>query len=193
MRLHIRDPKTGLYYHAWDYSKKAPWADPKTGLSPEFWGRAIGWFAVAIVDMLDYIPQDYANRQEFIDTVRDLLIALARYQDEKSGLWYQVVDKGNRKENWTEASCSALIVYALSKAVRMGYLGSEYKKHADKGCRGIIETTEITADGSLRIPNICEGTCLGDYDFYINRKREVNDLHGVGAFVLMCTEHAKLR
>ena len=183
----IRDEKTGLMYHACDFSKKMPWADPKTGCSSVFWGRAIGWVALIITDMLDFIPKDYEKREDFEKNINALLKAIIKYQDERSGLWYQVVDKGGALGNWTEASCSALFTYAINKAVRMGYLEKEYQKNADKGYEGLISGL-ILKDGKLYLPSICIGTMVGDYEFYVERPRETNDLHGMGAFIMMCEE-----
>ncbi len=183
----IRDEKTGLMYHACDFSKKMPWANPETGCSSIFWGRAIGWVALIIVDMLDFIPKDYEKRADFVNNINALLKAIARYQDPNSGLWYQVVDKGGCLGNWTEASCSALFTYAINKAVRMGYLEKEYQPAADKGYKGLTDSVVIT-DGKLYLHSICIGTMVGDYQFYVERPREVNDLHGMGAFLMMCEE-----
>lgn len=187
MFKYIRDEKTGLLYHACDFSKKMPWSNPETGLSEIFWGRAMGWVALEVVDMLDDIPADYPNRQDFVDNLRSLLKALCPYQDPNSGLWYQVVDRPGALGNWTEASCSALFTYAIHKAVRLGYLEPEYMEAAKRGYEGLVSSVTIK-DGKLMLPSICIGTMVGDYDFYANRPRVVNDLHGMGAFIMMCEE-----
>jgi unsaturated rhamnogalacturonyl hydrolase len=188
MRRNMTDPRTGLLYHAWDDSKTAEWADKKTGLSPEFWGRAIGWYAVAIMDILDYLPADHPRRQEFANAERDIINALVRFQDEETGLWFQVVDKGDQPGNWRETSCSSLYAYAIAKAVKTGLLHKAYFKYADKAYAGIINA--LTFEGeNLIVSNICIGTGVGDYDFYIKRPTVQNDLHGMGAFLLMCTEY----
>jgi unsaturated rhamnogalacturonyl hydrolase len=188
MRCNMTDPKTGLLYHAWDDSKVIDWADKKTGLSPEFWGRAIGWYAVAIMDILDYIPQDHPRRQEFINAERDVINALVRFQDGDTGLWYQVVDKGDKPENWPETSCSSLYTYAISKAIKKGLVHTAYAKYIHKAYQGVIKSLQFEGD-NLIVSNICVGTGLGDYDFYIKRPTVQNDLHGMGAFLLMCTEY----
>ena len=191
MRENMTDPGTGLLYHAWDDSKQAGWADKATGLSAEFWGRAIGWYAVAIFDILEYMPENHPRRKEFISAGLDIIHALIRFQDEESGLWYQVVDKGERSENWQETSCSSLYTYAISKAIRMGFLHKAYARCVHKAYRGIINTIAVEG-GSLIISGICVGTGVGDYDFYIKRPTVQNDLHGMGAFILMCTEYYSL-
>jgi len=187
MRRNMTDPKTGLLYHAWDDSKAIDWCDKKTGLSAEFWGRAIGWYAVAIMDILDYFPDD-PRRAEFISAGIDIINALIRFQDEKSGLWYQVVDKGGNAGNWLETSCSALYTYAVAKAVKNGLLHKSYRRYIDRAYEGIINSLNFEGD-DLIVSNICVGTGVGGYQFYIDRPTVQNDLHGMGAFLLMCTEY----
>lgn len=188
MEKHTRDPKTGLLVHGWDETKAASWADPETGQAPEFWGRAIGWFPVALLEMLEHYPEDHKDRPELIRMLQDLLPALTKYQDPATGLWYQVVDKGDRPDNWLENSCSSLYVHAIAKAVRFGLLDQKYLEYAWKGYQGVINTLKFDENGHVVIGNICIGTGIGDYQHYINRPTSENDLHGVGAFVLMCVE-----
>ena len=186
MREKTEDKKTGLWYHAWDYSREAEWADPKTGLSPEFWGRSIGWVPVAVLDEMDFIPPKHPRYQDMCSLVRDLLMAVCRYQSEE-GRWYQVVDKGGETGNWLENSCSCLYVAALCKAVRQGILGREYLEHAQKGYQAVIQS--LSWEGKdIQIGNVCVGTGVGDYQHYCDRPVHVNDLHGVGAFLIMCAQ-----
>src|SRR3989441_3613943 len=137
MELHSRDAKTGLLYHGWDESKQQRWADPVTGRSPNFWGRAMGWYAMALVDTLDYFPNDHPQRSTLIGILRRLAVAIEKYQDPKTGLWYEVVDKGSAKGNYLEASAACMFVYALAKAVRQDCLPASYFKTAQKGYQGI--------------------------------------------------------
>jgi len=188
MRRNMTDPKTGLLYHAWDDSKMIEWCDKKTGLSGEFWGRAIGWYAVAVMDILDFFPEDHRRRHEFVNAGLDIINALVRFQDNKSGLWHQVVDKGDRQDNWLETSCSCLYTYAIAKAVKKGFLHKSYAKYIHSSYEGIIKSLNFKGD-DLIISDICIGTGVGDYKFYIERPRVENDLHGMGAFLLMCTEY----
>ncbi|MEG0564655.1 MAG: glycoside hydrolase family 88 protein [Hungatella sp.] len=187
MEKKTKDPKSGLYYHAWDSVKERAWADPVTGLSPEFWGRSIGWVPVAILEELDFIPKDHKDRAELERMTRDLIRAVVPYQDAESGLWYQVVDKGDCPGNWLESSCTCLFVAAICKAVKAGLLEEAYLNCAKKGYEGIINRLKSDEQGLL-IDNICVGTGVGDYAHYCNRPTGVNDLHGAGAFILMCTE-----
>ncbi|MFB9328308.1 glycoside hydrolase family 105 protein [Paenibacillus aurantiacus] len=188
MAKHTKDPVTGLLYHGWDETKEAQWADPATGLAPEFWGRAIGWYPVALLEMFEHLPEDHKDKQALTDIVRDLLISLANYQDEATGLWYQIVDKGDRPDNWLENSCTSLFVHAIAKAVRLGYLDTAYMAHAWKGYQGVLDTLAFDEQDRLVISRICIGTGIGDYDHYIARPTSENDLHGAGAFILMCAE-----
>ncbi len=185
---HTKDPKTGLFYHGWDQSKEAVWADPETGCAPEFWGRAMGWYPVALLDMLDYLPADHENREQLITILKDVIIAILKFQDPASGLWYQILDKGDRPDNWLETSCSCLFVYAVAKAVRKGLLEPSYLESAWKGYHGVIDRLGADENGGIIIGDICIGTGIGDYPHYIARPRSENDLHGTGAFLLMCTE-----
>ena len=188
MEKHTKDPDTGLLYHGWDETKEANWADPITGLAPEFWGRAIGWYPVALLEMFDHLPEDHKDKQMLTSILQDLLVALTKYQDSDTGLWYQVIDKGNLSDNWLENSCTSLFVQAIAKAVRMGYLDAKYMKYAWKGYNGVIDTLKYDEKGNLLIGNICIGTGIGDYAHYIARPTSENDLHGAGAFILMCVE-----
>lgn len=186
MEKKTKDIKTGLFYHAWDSVKERPWADPLTGRSAEFWGRSIGWVPVAVLDELECIPEDYEGRRELIRLVTELLKAVAKYQDD-SGLWYQVVDKGGQAGNWLETSCTCLFAAALLKAVRLGILGKEYLQPAQKAFEGVINRLEWQGEDVI-IGNICVGTGVGDYEYYCKRHVSENDLHGTGAFLLMCTQ-----
>ncbi|WP_349774544.1 glycoside hydrolase family 88/105 protein [Paenibacillus cellulositrophicus] len=188
MSKKTKDPNTGLMYHGWDETKEASWADPETGLAPEFWGRAIGWYPVALLEMFEHLPEDHKDKAELTVILQDLLAALPKYQDPVSGLWYQVVDKGDRPDNWLESSCTALYVHAIAKAVRFGYLDESYLEYAWKGYQGVIDTLKFDENGRVIIGQICIGTGIGDYAHYIARPTSENDLHGAGAFILMCTE-----
>ena len=115
MAENMKDSETGLYYHGWDPSKCACWADKKTGLSAHFWGRAVGWYAVAILDVLDFIPQNHPQRERLKEIEADLLKALAKYQDEKTGMWFNVLDRTDCEKNWIESSCSNLFIYSTNR------------------------------------------------------------------------------
>ncbi|MBQ7679076.1 MAG: glycoside hydrolase family 88 protein [Butyrivibrio sp.] len=191
MRAHTRDEKTGLWFHAYDESKEQPWADPETGLSPEFWGRSIGWVPVAILNDLDYIPETHPDYTVLRDIAVELLKALCAFQSEE-GRWYQVVDKGDRPDNWLENSCSCLYAAGLAKAVRLGFLPREYAERADRAYEAVVASLSHEGE-DLIVDNVCIGTGVGDYAFYVARPTSANDLHGVGAFLIMCAEIERLR
>jgi len=193
---HLRDPKTGLYYHAWDSVHQQPWADPATGLSKNFWGRAVGWYLMAAVDVLDYLPKTHRDRSELIRVVQQLSDAVARVQDPVSGVWWQVLDQPSRARNYLEASGSAMFTYALAKGARMGYLAPSYRLIAERAFDGMLATFVTTgADGLVSINGICKVAGLGgnpprdgSYEYYVSEPVVADDYKGVGAFILAANE-----
>lgn len=187
----MRDERTGLLYHAWDATKKELWADPKTGLSPEFWGRALGWYVVTLFDIASYLPDSYEKKAEFIKNGTELIKAIISYRDEKTKKWFQVVNRGNDPNNWVETSCSCLFTYAICKGINEGYLDESYKKIAEESFEGIVKDIEI-ADGKIQMDKTCIGTGVKHtYELYLKRPVQMNNLHGMGAFVLMCSEYSR--
>lgn len=186
MREKTEDPETGLWYHAWESTRKTTWADKETGRSSEFWGRSIGWVPVAILNELDFIPEDDPSYEKLCMLVKDLLTAVCKFQSEE-GRWYQVVNKGDHAGNWLENSCSCLYVAAICKAVRKNILDKVYLKQAQKGYEAVIRSLDWDGE-EIQIGNVCVGTCVGNYEYYCGRPTSVNDLHGVGAFLIMCAE-----
>lgn len=183
-----RDEKTGLWYHAWSENRLIHWADPETGRSPEFWGRSMGWVPVALLDELDFIPESMQDARQTLSRIAvSLLKALLTYQDEATGLWYQVTDRGDDPANWLETSCSCLYVAGLMKAVRLGLMDESVLPAAWKGYEGVIRTLDYDETG-VRIGGVCVGTGVGNYAHYLARPTSVNDLHGVGAYLIMCEE-----
>ena len=188
MRKNTRDEKSGLWFHAYDESKKADWADPVTGCSSEFWGRSIGWVPVALLNEMDVMPEESKNYQTLKAIVTELLESICRYQSEE-GRWYQVVDKADRADNWPENSVSCLFAAALAKAYRLGLAGEGARTRYLRAYEAVIDSLSWEGE-DLQVGNVCIGTGVGDYDFYIHRPVQSNDLHGVGAFLLMCSEIA---
>ena len=137
MEKNARDAKTGLLYHGWDESRTERWANPKTGLSPHIWARAMGWYGMALVDVLDYFPKDHPKRQELVNILNRLAAAIKSVQNNKSGVWYDILDRPNEKGNYFESSASAMFVYAIAKGVRLQYLPASYFAVADKGYKGM--------------------------------------------------------
>ena len=185
---HLNDPATGLLWHAYDESGAQAWANPATHTSAFHWGRAFGWYAMTLIILLDIIPRDQPQRSELIKVVQQLAKAFERYQDPKTGLWYQVVDKGDVAGNWHETSCSSMYTYMLWMGVKRGYLPKRYAAVAQKGYRGVLTKLSRDADGMTNLIDISEGTNVGDLAYYFGRKRNANDFHGVGAFLIMNEE-----
>lgn len=200
MDVHTRDPKTKLRYHAWDESNKQEWADPETGHSPNFWGRAMGWYAMALIDVLDFLPQDHPKRENIVFILKDFYKAIAAYQDKKSGLWYQVVDMPERKGNYKEASASSMFVYAIAKAVNKGIIDSSFSSVAQKGYQGIVEhLIKIDKDSLVHLTHICGVAGLGgdpyrdgSYEYYISEPVVSDDLKGIGPFIMAGIEIEKM-
>ncbi|PWB24355.1 glycosyl hydrolase family 88 [Flavobacterium sp. HTF] len=196
IQLHATDPKTGLLYHGWDESKEMPWANKETGNSPNFWSRALGWYVMALVDVLDYFPKEHPKHKELVSYLNNASAALAKYQD-KSGLWYQVTDKGGQKGNYLEASGSSMFAYAFAKGANKGYLPSKYKKIANKAFDGLTKVLikKVDEDGGITLTNCCQVAGLGgnpyrdgSYEYYVNERKKDNDPKATGPFILAAIE-----
>ncbi len=194
---HTYDANTGLFYHAWDASHQQAWANPETGCSPNFWGRSIGWYAMALVDDLDFIPQDHPRRGEVLELVRKVAEGMLRWQDKETGLWYQVVDKGQLEGNYLESSVSAMMMYFYAKACNKGYLPREtYWPVANAVLDGLIAHRIVeNADGSISLTQCCAVAGLGgnpyrdgSFDYYIHERIRDNDGKATGPFILGCIE-----
>ncbi|GAA1360125.1 glycoside hydrolase family 88 protein [Streptomyces beijiangensis] len=175
----------GLLKHAWDESRTAAWSDPTTGLAPEHWCRAVGWYSMAIVDVLDAIPADAPRRPQLLTILRKLATGLERTQDPATGRWFQIMDKGDRSDNWTETSCSSMFTYALSRGAQQGYVDRHFTAVAQRGYQGVLAKVSLGADGLTNLADITIGTNVGDYAYYAARTRATNDFHGLGAFLIM--------
>jgi unsaturated rhamnogalacturonyl hydrolase len=184
MRKHMTDPKTGLLYHAWDEKKVQPWADPETGCSPNFWGRSVGWYGTALIDMLEILSDKKRGQEVWIQSLQNYIPAIVNFEDEKTGLWYNVLDKGDQPDNWLESSCSALFLYFIAKAVNHGYVDNSYLDVCDRVYAGLLEHMVETDDSIFTLKGIVVGTSAGTYDYYVSRPTSENDLHGMGAFIL---------
>ncbi|WP_416307510.1 glycoside hydrolase family 88/105 protein [Neptunicella sp. SCSIO 80796] len=191
---HAKDAKTGLLYHGWDESRQQKWADPKTGTSPNFWSRSLGWYAMALVDVLDYFPKGHKDREFLIESLQSLAAAVTKVQD-KSGLWYQVTDQGDRKGNYLEASGTSMLVYALAKGVNHGYLDQQYMQVAEKGYQGLLDKLIKVDDGLVNITQVCAVAGLGgepyrsgSYDYYVNEMKRDNDPKATGPFIMASLE-----
>src|SRR5215813_5008452 len=193
---HTRDPKTGLLYHAWDESKQEAWADKQTGRSPNFWARAMGWYAMALVDTLPYFPTDHSGRKSLVAILNRLAAAITRFQDPETGLWYQVMDKPQAPGNYFESSAACMFTYTLAKGARLGYLDRKYRQNASRAYAGIVKRfVKADSDGKLALTDTVYSAGLGgkpyrdgSYEYYIHEKVGPNDPKGIGAFLLASSE-----
>jgi rhamnogalacturonyl hydrolase YesR len=198
-RKYLRDAKTGLYYHAWDENKQQVWADKETGLSGIFWGRGVGWLALALVDVLDFIPeQNIEQRKVLLDMINELAESLVNFQDQQTGTWWQVMDKPGATGNYRESSASSMFTYFFAKAVNKGYLDATYRKVALAAYQGLTkEFMLVHADGSVSMTNQCYVAGLGfgrngSYHYYMSEPVWTNDIKGNFAFILSGIQIAKL-
>ena len=185
------DPATGLFRHAWDESKSMFWCDPQTGLSAHAWGRATGWYAIALVEVLDYLPEDHPGYKTLIGQLNYFLEVLPKWADPKTGMWYQVLDCPERKGNYQEATCSIMFTYAFLKGLRKGYIDDShadyikglYQKFIDRFIKenpdGTISMTDCCAVGGLGGKQMRKG----DFDYYLSEPIIDNDCKGVGPFI----------
>lgn len=193
-----RDPYTGLLYHGWDEAREQVWANPQTGCSANFWSRALGWYAMALVDSLEFFPIDHPKRGTIIGIFERMCSALYRVQEEQSGLWFQVMDQGFREGNYLETSGSGMFIYALAKGARLQYLENPARRKALQAYNGLIERYVEEDSEGVHLHNICHGAGLsldrdGSYGYYIREKR-VSDIHiGVAPFILASLEIERLQ
>lgn len=193
----MKDSSTGLYKHAYDHSRQMFWCDPVTGLSQNYWLRALGWYAMALLDTADKAEE--CEKTEFLKTTfRDLIDAMLKYQDE-SGMWYQVVNYGNISPNYLETSGSSIFAYAILKGVRLGYLPESYKQYGEKAFRGVCEKYLTEEEGEMHLGGICLVAGLGGkqmrdgtFGYYMSEPIVKDDAKGVGPFLLAYTEMLRL-
>ena len=202
VRKRMRDPGTGLYYHGYDASRKAFWADPETGLSQNFWLRADGWFACALADLAEIIPEGRPERAEIAGMLAELAEAVAKYADPETGMYMQVIDQGNREGNYPETSGSAMMAYAMLKGARLGVLDSGYGILGRKTFKGITEGFLAVREGMPELTNICLVAGLGpennrrrdgSYEYYISEPVVSNDAKGAAPYVMAYTEIIRLQ
>jgi unsaturated rhamnogalacturonyl hydrolase len=190
------DPATGMLLHAWDESRQQKWCNPQTGQSQYPWSRAMGWYIMAILDILEYLPANHPDRDNLITILQLTCEAIVKVQDPKTGIWYQVLNHGGREGNYLEGSGSAMFTYVFAKGARLGYLDKRYRDIADVAFDGIIkELVTVDEKGMVTLHDICGGCGLGgnpyrdgSYEYYINEKRFDNDTKGVAPFILAAIE-----
>jgi len=192
---HSRDPKTGLYYHGWDESKDQQWADKQTGLSQNFWSRGMGWYGMALVDVLDNLPESHPGRERLIKYLNQYAEAIIKYQD-KSGTWYQVLNLPEKEGNYLEATGTSMFTYTLAKGVNKGYLPENYLDNAKKAFQGMLDTfVTVESNGVVNLNKCCSVAGLGGdpyrdgtYAYYIGEKVRANDPKGTGPFIMAALE-----
>lgn len=193
MAKHSFDSKTGLYYHGWDESRIQAWANPDTGTSPHFWSRSIGWYMMAIVDVLEFLPADHPKRPEIIKILSDLSQSLDKMRDKKSGMWFQVTDKGDKVGNYLESSGSAMFIYSWAKSAQKGYLPKSYLCKAKKAYNQFVKQfIKENRDGTISLTDACSVAGLGgepryrdgSYQYYISEPKRDNDPKAVAPFIM---------
>ena len=215
------DPTTGLNRHAYDETRNTFWADKETGLSLHCWARAQGWYSMALIEVLDALPEDYARRSEVIDLLRKDLAAVVKWQDKKTGTWYQVMDSPARQGNYLESTATSMFAYVLLKAARKGYVGNEYREAGKRAYEGIIKNMiRINSDRTISLTNCCSVAGLGpaatpevqaamkminpkgevkenrrrdgSYQYYLSEPIRDNDAKGIGPFLWASLEMEEL-
>ena len=193
VRKYLYDPKTGLYFHGWDESRQQRWADPKTGLSPHFWSRSIGWYMMAIVDVLDFLPEDHKDRPAIIRLLQELSASIEKFRDPNTGMWYQVTDLVDRAGNYLESTGSIMFIYTWIKGAQKGYLDKGYLTKGEQAYDQFLKRfVKTEADGSLSITDCCSVAGLGgeknyrdgSFEYYISEPIRDNDPKAIGPFIM---------
>ena len=186
-----QNKETGLLVQGYNETKSEFWADPQTGLSKSYWGRGLGWYSVGLIEVLEYLPEHHPKRDRLIEIFRNLMKGVIRVQDQ-SGVWWQVVDKGEEEGNYLEASASAMFTYSLAKGIRLRYLDLDYKENALKAYNGLIEQFIVEdSDGEIHLIGTCKSGGLGIKDYrdgsfesYVCEETGIDDHKGVGTFLM---------
>lgn len=195
IQKHSRDENSGLLYHGWDESKEQRWANKETGNSQHFWSRGMGWYGMAMVDVLDFLPEHHSGRERIIKYLNQYAKALINVQDE-SGLWWQVLDQGDRGGNYLEATGTSMFTYTFAKGVRKGYLPESYLEVAKKAYQALLDKLVTVEDnGMVNLNQCCAVAGLGgdpyrdgSYEYYIGEKIRSNDPKGTGPFIMASLE-----
>lgn len=196
IKKHLIDEKTGLYYHGWDESKKMKWADSIKGTSPNFWGRSIGWYIVAMTEVLQVLPKDYEGYNEILNNYKELAKSLLKYRDNDNKLWYQIVDKKGKEGNYIETSGSLMFIYSFIKGCNAGLLENEYCQIAKESFESLKKNfIKINEKGELVLTNVVSVGGLGgnpyrdgSFEYYISEPIRENDFKGYGVLILVENE-----
>ncbi|MBD8488563.1 glycoside hydrolase family 88 protein [Echinicola sp. CAU 1574] len=195
----LYDPEKHLLYHGWDESREQAWADKETGLSANFWSRSIGWYLMAVMDVLDFLPADHPEREQLIQIANDVAIGVRDFQDSETGTWYQVTDQGELEGNYLESSGTGMFVYFLYKGVREGYLPEEFLNTAHKGYEGLVnEFFREEEDGTVSVTDGCavaglggDGNRDGSFEYYISEPIKDNDPKATAPAIMASIEHER--
>ena len=193
------DPATGLLRHAWDSSRKMFWCDAETGQSAHAWGRAMGWYAMALVDVTEILPVG-EPKDTLIALLNSVLESVLLFADKETGMWYQVMDSPYRDGNYQEATCSAMLVYAMLKGCRLGILKGVRQADAAARYEDLLKTfVRVDENGLVNLDSCCEvaglggkGNRSGDYDYYINEPVRSNDPKGIGPLIWAALEYERI-
>ena len=200
MEQRARDPKTGLIYHGWDESRQQFWANKQTGLSQSFWSRAMGWYHIALVEVLDVMDANHPERKKILEILNRLTIAILKVQDKDAGVWWQITDKGGAEKNYLESSASAMFVYALARSVNKGYISPAYRTAVQKGYAGLLKEFVVKdAEGRTHFTKTVAVGGLGGspnrngtYAYYMSEPIRTDDFKGIGPFMLAALEMEQL-
>ncbi|HCO68543.1 MAG TPA: glycosyl hydrolase family 88 [Dysgonomonas sp.] len=191
---YMLDEKTGLYYHGWDESRQQKWSDPETGLSPHFWSRSIGWYMMAMVDALDFLPQNHPKRSEILSILQNLSKSIENFRDPQTGMWYQVTDQINREGNYQESTGSAMFIYTWVKGAQKGYLDKSYLKKGQEAYNQFVKRfIKENEDGTISVTDCCAVAGLGgekvyrdgSFEYYISEPIRDNDPKAVSPFIMV--------
>ena len=186
---HCLDSKTGLLFHGWDQDRNAKWADPKTGVSSVFWSRGMAWYVMALVDLLEMLPRSHPGYPKLLSLLKENVRGLKETQDPRSGLWFQVLDKGDRPDNWIETSGSAMFIYAIRKAVGLEFIDAPYLAVAEKAWKGLPAFIEQGPEGMPVITSAVQGMGVQtEYALYVKMNRLKNSTHGLMAVQLAASQ-----
>lgn len=195
-----RNPETGLLHHAWDESREQRWCDGVTGRSRHVWGRAMGWYAMAMADALECFPVQHPKRGQLMGIFERMAEAVLRVQDRESGVWYQVMDCNAREGNYLEASGSCMLTYALAKGIRLGYLSGIGQGPVERAYEGILRQFVTEDAEGVHLHGICHGAGLGgrkyrdgSYTYYLSEAVVSDVLMGVAPLLLASVEMERLR
>jgi unsaturated rhamnogalacturonyl hydrolase len=193
------DKDTGLLFHAWNEDKSQEWADKETGHAPNIWGRAIGWYLMSIVDILDVLPEDHPNRTYIIEILKNVSRTLVNFRDSSSGLWYQLIDLGHKEGNYLESSCAAMFTYAFAKGANKNYLDKNYLEIAGAAFNSILKYhVTVEENGFVNLHHTCKGAGLGgnpyrdgSFEYYMSVPQATNDFKGYGPLIFAAVELEK--